>query len=280
MGSRRLEEAVRAAEVDGRVILVFADEAYGSILANWLAAVDRLDLGGYLVVALDRPTERWLAQRGVPRLRPPAPRRPALGLPVGPVRARRARRLWSLRLDVIRQVLALGVDVVHSDADAVWLRDPMGDPLGASAEDLVISQGTTWPREVHGRWGFVVCCGLFQVRANDVARRLLAEVAEDLRETGDDQASLNRVLARRDVRWEAPSPYRLEYDRTEIVCSREPLLGRAGPLTVAVLPHHLFQRIHRPAEAPYVKHLLAPKESRAKEEALKAAGCWFLPLSP
>lgn len=263
MARDRLEEAVRAAQVDGRVILVFANKAYRRILANWLAAMDRLELRGYLVVALDRHTDRWLGVRGAPELR----------LRGG----RRLRTLWSLRLDVIRQVLALGVDVVHSDADAVWLRDPMQDPLGTSAEDLVVSQGTTWPREVHARWGFVLCCGFLQIRSNHATRQFLGDVASDLRETGDDQVSLNRVLARRGVRWEIRSPYRLACGESEMICSREPIAGRAGPLTVSVLPHHLFQRIDWPEAAPYVKHLLAAKEPESKEEVLRDAGCYLLP---
>ena len=54
-------------------------------------------------------------------------------------------------------LIACGIDFVHSDADAVWLRDPIPEYFGpGETADLVASQGTRHPPDVFGRWGFVL----------------------------------------------------------------------------------------------------------------------------
>ena len=55
------------------------------------------------------------------------------------------------------------IDFVHSDADAVWLKNPLIS-FGKTAFDLLASQGTIWPLDVFEQWRFVLCCGFLGSR--------------------------------------------------------------------------------------------------------------------
>jgi hypothetical protein len=255
-------EVARARAAGGYVIIAFADFRYVDILMNWLVGIAAHGIENYLIIALDSRLHAFLGERGVPCV---------LSQLHGDLRT-----LWIRRIEIFAALCTAGVDFVHSDVDAVWMRDPRSF-LYQPAEDLVISQGTIWPPDVHSQFGFVVCCGLFRLSSTPQTQQLLADLAAHVIDTGDDQVSLNRMLAGRAVKWEFDhaDAYYLEGAGMKFLCSRSPMrgVGDAG-LRVMVLPHHLFQRV--PAsmiEAPYVQHLLTPKEPAAKLQEFARCGC-------
>ena len=113
-----------------------------------------------------------------------------------------------------------------------------------------------------------------------MTRDVLKRVAVDLRTTGDDQISLNRILGQYDIDWriEPADRYTLSFRGTRFVCSRSVIEGRSSKddLAISLLPHHLFQRLPVPTEAPYVKHLVSDKTMTSKLEQFQQANCLFL----
>jgi hypothetical protein len=172
-------------------------------------------------------------------------------------------------------VLQQGIDVVHSDADAVWLADPMADLLGSSQLDLVFSQGSVWPDDVHKRWGFVLCCGLFSIRANSQTLEFVSRWRSLLQDDGDDQRALNRLLLHEDVAWPEMESYSLSYKDQDFTCFHERMVGRTTELSVGLLPHRFYQRIAEPDSPAKVKHLLSDKNQSDVIQTLKANGCWI-----
>jgi len=187
-----------------------------------------------------------------------------------------AATLWKKRIDVFIEVIGAGIDVVHSDIDAVWLRDPVAEFFRDRKFDVIASQGTNWPEDVHKRWGFVLCCGLVCFRATSSCRAMLEAVRQDLTATGDDQISMNRMMMADAIQWEIESPYYMSHRGEPVLCSEQSIIGMGKTIDVSVLPHHLFQRLMVPSADPFVVHPLAPKEAGPKSEVLDAAGGWLL----
>lgn len=262
-----LDGALAAVGKDGSVILTFSNQGYLPILENWLLAMARLDIRDILVVALDGPTHAWLSARGVVTVLLPC--------------ADDLQALWRRRVALFAATLRRGYNLLHSDADAVWLRDPRPEYFAGSAADVVFSQATQWPTDVYRDWSFTLCCGLFFLRATDPVQALMSDWMAHVAETGDDQVSFNRLLHARGLAWEIVEPYRIPTPfGVDITCSRQLMRARAGDLNVEVLPQHLFQRVHFPAEEAYVKHCLSGQTAQTTREGLAATGCWLLPAEP
>lgn len=244
-----------------QLIAVFANDAYRPVLQNWMAAMQRIGIRNYMVVALDRKLFCYLEARGVRTLYRPC--EPALG------------ELWIHRLNVISELLERGHDVIHSDADAVWLKNPL-PYLDALPHDMLFSQGTVWPPDVQEQWGFVLCCGFFMLRSNVRTRSFVRKLKARVRRDRDDQISCNRLLCETGTRWEeARQPYPLTFRGTGLICSPEVREGHCGDLTLALLPHRLFQRLFEEHEGVYVRHLLSEKSSEGVMQVLERHGCKF-----
>ncbi len=188
--------------------------------------------------------------------------------------------LWIRRINVFAALCRAGVDFIHSDVDAVWMRDPRAAYFDERGVDLIISQGTVWPPDVHRQFGFVLCCGLFQLRSNAGTQRLLGELAEDVLSTRDDQVSLNRLIAARSIAWQIDpdDAYHVEGAGKQFLCSRSVIRGVGSDgLRLSVLPHHLFQRVPAASEeAPYLLHLLTRQDPAAKLLEFEIFRCLLL----
>lgn len=247
------------------VIVVFANSNYLDVLLNWLIAVHRLGISNYLVISLDEQIHTFLSERGFPS---------ALISLDGSL-----EELWNLRVQILRELCAHGIHVIHSDADAVWLRDPIPGFFSQHADDLVISQGTIWPEDCLRKQGFVLCCGLFYLRSSAATLTLMEELRKDMVNTRDDQVTLNRLVSTSITwAWDSTKAYQFVFRGRRVICSEDPIRGRASEtgLTVMLLPHHLFQRVHMPGRSAYVKHLISEKTAEDKLTSFRNAGCLFL----
>lgn len=90
--------------------------------------------------------------------------------------------LWVGRWRLMARIIESGIDLVHSDADAVWVASPM--PFFALEDvDLVVSRGSPDPE-------WLICMGWIYVRSSPaVISTLLPPFIEKLEQVGDDQVS-------------------------------------------------------------------------------------------
>jgi hypothetical protein len=287
------------------LIVTFANAAYIPIARNWLAAVDRAGAGARArIIALDAATQAAFPPERV-LYRPFAD--PSADPSAAPKTAAELAPLWAFRIRVLRDLLTQtrtegpesgpesepesGPGLIHSDADAVWMQDPR-PMIAACATDMVFTQGTIWPPDVHARHGIVLCCGLFCLRDTPAVARFLTRLEARVVQDRDDQVSVNRLLDEDGMDWEVPDPYRIPFRDTAFVASRavilsrppaEPASGSASgsaradpPPSVAILPHHLFPRLmDAPDPGVIVAHPMSPKSCEAKIAALTRLGLWI-----
>jgi hypothetical protein len=244
-------------------IVVFVDERYLDIARNWLVAVDRLGLSEKaLVVTLDEAVQSALSARKIRLLH-----RPLLSGDLND--------LWVHRIRVVAEVLLSGADVVHSDADAVWLADPLPE-MNSGGFDLVFSQGTVWPPDIHRKRGVVLCCGLYFVRNSPRTRRFFERFAQRVGRERDDQVALNRLLDAELGDWAIDEPCRVSFGDSQFICSRSVMAAEGIDLSVGVLPHHAYPRLMQGPEGVVVGHPLSGKTCAETRAVLERHGLWLL----
>lgn len=238
------------------LILIFCDRSYLPILANFLAAPGAPRPEDVRVYGLDVGAVAFAKTAGTE----------AVQLSWDGDLA----GLWAARIGVFSEILRAGQSFIHTDADAIWLKDPLADWL-ADDVDMTFTQGTIHPPAVFETWGFVLCCGLFRLNATAASQRFLSRVADDIMETGDDQTSVNRVLMSDGIEWaDSASPeYRLRMRGQRFSCWKSALQGHASKadLSVRLVPHRIVQRIHDPMDLDgnvYVSQPLSPKSAPEK----------------
>lgn len=244
------------------IIIVFSNYNYLPVLKNWLEAVNRINVNNFLIISLDKKLHHYLQEKNIPSLLRPCE------LDLG--------KLWIHRIDVILELLEEGYDIIHSDADAVWLKDPQ-PYLNKLDQDMVFSQGTYWPLDVYEKWQFVLCCGFFYIKSNKNTLAFMKKLAKRVQSDKDDQVSCNRLLLEEGLHWEIPNDtYELTFRDRNFLCSDQCIFGKMDTLSTVLLPHSKFQRIAESSNDIYVKHLISEKNSDDIMEILEENGCKFI----
>ncbi len=242
-------------------IVTFSNEKYIPVARNWLAAIKAAGVAAPVrIIALDDATRNAF---------------PSDQVLYRPCDASEFADIMAFRITVLRELLAESSGLIHSDADAVWLRDPL-PMINGCAGDMVFSQGTIWPPDVHSQTGIVLCCGLFFLRNTEAVRWFMARVEARVACDRSDQASVNRLLLEDGIEWSVDAPYAIPFGDTFFTASRQVIRSRSDqPLAVSVLPHHLFPRL-MPAADPevFVAHPLSPKTCEGSVSVLSQYGLW------
>lgn len=246
------------------LIVTFSDAGYLPLLHCWLERLAGLGLRRCRVYGLDATTVAWCRRRGIDSV--------ALSWKQGDL-----RDLWVQRIQVFTSLLRAGEEIIHSDTDAIWLRNPLQSGSAvARTEDILFSQGTVWPPDVHDAWGFVLCCGWFRAKPTPGVVSFFSALEGDVRASGDDQVSVNRSLLAAGAIWERndAAAYRLPFGDRWLQCWAAPLVARlsAPSLRVALLPHREFQRLPEATADAVVKHFLTPKDCGQKLAIMRKLG--------
>lgn len=250
-------------------IVTFCNADYIPVAQNWLCSLGRINMAEHaIIVSLDDQTRDAFHPDLV------------LHRPLN-FQAEGLAALWSHRISVLREFLNAGEAVIHSDADAVWLRDPMHD-IEACESPIVFSQGTYWPLDVHARRGLVVCCGFFYLRPVPYVFRFIEAVADRISADRDDQIAMNRVIDDWIEDWDIDDRYVIPFRNTHFVASREPIraydsIAQTDYPNISILPHHAYPRLlEEVSTETVVAHPLSGKTLKEKVDCLSRLGLWSL----
>jgi len=255
--------AAAAAHRHGPVTVIFASEPALYLLDNWLQHARRAGVHNTILIALDETVAAH--QYGAGCVTVYAPFEGDFS------------DLWLLRLHVFEFLAGNGIDFVHSDLDAVWLGDVRPECYADASLDLVFSQGLFFPLQAYEAWKFVLCCGLFAVRANAASRHYLAEVRARWVTDRDDQIAANLVLLDNDMVWrEGAERYQITIGSRSMDCYRHILHGRSNALGVSIglLPFHRVPRLAGRSSSAVVRHPLSTRGRAERILALRQSGVW------
>jgi len=244
--------------------LLFCDTGYLEVLLNWLVAADRYGHGDPIICALDDALHDRLDAAGFTSVRVPWDGSLAT--------------LWLLRMKAVEVLVDHGYHVLHTDADAVWINDPMSEVDALDDCDLVASQDAVGPPDALVTMGVVVSSGFFVVRAGAATCGLVGDVVAQLRQGApDDQTAFNRALVARGMLWDLSDPW----DAVTVDDRRVPIFDRTvrggdhSGLRAALLAQTRYQRMRLDLPA-VVAHHPAAGDADAKLAQLAASGCLYL----
>lgn len=241
-----------ARETGGTVAVTFISQEYARVGLNWIEAMRRLGLRNYLVIAGDIPTCRALDALSVARVESRLEKAVTDTAYVSPVGfTQKGLAMTALKFPIIHTLLRLGLNVIMSDADAVWLKNPMTE-ISNWEVDCAFQRVVYFPRAIAALWGFAACSGFAFFRSSAGTTALLEACIDEHRGVQDDQVAMNLALLSAGTRW-AQNVLRpdLERVRTEADLisdfrreGRRPIRGRTKEhsLELMALPHHQFWR--------------------------------------
>eukprot|EP00927_Polykrikos_kofoidii_P086551 TRINITY_DN9731_c0_g3_i1.p1 TRINITY_DN9731_c0_g3~~TRINITY_DN9731_c0_g3_i1.p1 ORF type:complete len:726 (+),score=126.97 TRINITY_DN9731_c0_g3_i1:52-2229(+) len=268
------------------VTLLFSNSDYAEALLNWFLVARSTGAIGqnFAIVCLDNLMESLLRAHGEDCF----PARPNFYMHLdGSIAA--LGPLWMLRLRIVQDLLDEGLDIVLSDSDALWLKDPfpaISKAVEETRADVVASRGRH-PANVLKNWGTTACMGFVFFRSTSGSKVLLQEMLAFARRSMifDDQVLLNTVLMNAGVSF----PKKLKFegsDKVEVGVTARGSLAHLGvnSVTLALLPHTGFMRLcdgDDPILHATVAHCVAETKmastGRAKHENADMHGLWVLP---
>ncbi|KAL6785922.1 hypothetical protein ACKKBG_A00705 [Auxenochlorella protothecoides x Auxenochlorella symbiontica] len=223
------KELLALVAVDKHVILTLANWNRIDFIENWVHYMQATGCKAYLVGASDNKTLDWLVEREIP----------AFYVDAGS----QSTEMWwgskaflglmTARIAVDLKILQFGYSVLSTDADVVWMRDPLPFMLKYPEADILMSNDqliTTAEGEELEHWpasGWSANAGfkLFRPRAAQFVKTWIAEMAH-LKKGEHDQVLFDRLI----------------FSNAEVIPSRSDHLFRGfdRKLIIGSLPVSLF----------------------------------------
>lgn len=248
-------------------ILMSSTDKYVNVILNWLIFYHQLcpDRSSLYFLCLDKTTELMMTK---------------YGLQCSYVfhSSMNKNKLWLMRMRLTKQLLDQGFDVLMSDSDAVWLRNPFEYMEKFNTSDIVSSRAS-FPEDVSKRFGATLCMGFIYIKTNPQTKAMWGELnsvmSTDPRP--DDQRSLNKVLMSKGLQFKKHLDYlhTTEGDTGTLNYKNNP------NMQVTLLPHEQFRRVCEGFKLSeihdsYVAHCLLDKTGDAKEKGGKRYKLWAL----
>jgi hypothetical protein len=186
--------------------------------------------------------------------------------------------IWLVRTRLTHSLLAQGFDVLLTDADALWLRNPFPLIEAHLDADIVSSRGL-FPENVSKVLGAALCMGFIYVKASAHTATLWGEVAAHMarQTTRDDQRDVNVLLLSLGLHYPTKPTY---IGSTEY--SKGYFQHHNHNYRVTLLPHVLFRRVcdqerMTDIHSAVVAHCLShQKKGASKMTTAEAVGLWQL----
>lgn len=249
-------------------IITFANEPFKRIALNWAKHIEALDIENYLVYALDEETYIFLREHEINTelkddIWSPTEENPG----------------WIDRFEFVYSLLKSGEDILQSDIDAIWLKNPL--EFITESCDIVGSIGDKLSKDIARRIGVMpICMGWTYFKSNENVLNLYNTVIQRwysktlINDKGltltrfCDQRALNIVL------FENIKKKDIDHCENGIKCCE------SKGVRVRLLPETIIRRGKYLEIKPYVDHYKISWSSRSvpkdREMLLKDMGLWIL----
>ena len=308
----RVAGTADALSTDRPVFATFVSNGFHEFALNWYGHVaGKLRVDNVIVAALDDETEKLCLSRGIPfhsdaDLRYTFAVMATGGQPLHDpnakvtMRGKAFQQIGALKAAFLLYLLRKGHEVLVSDVDTVWLRDPrpfFKTERVATDSDVAVSTDCLshkLERQNDGCWHMQFNTGVLWLRPTATTTRFVGEWRDALLETEHefehDQDIFNRLLR---VERDGTKPgFRPFVFRRNATTSQTPdtsynsLRVAARGVAVGALPLSLFcgghvyfvQRLHETTRArPLVVHTTYQfSQARGKRQRLREHGLWLL----
>ncbi|CAM9760594.1 unnamed protein product [Ectocarpus sp. 12 AP-2014] len=204
-------------------------------------------------------------------------------LPLSAFNISQNRQIWILRVRVVSCLVRAGYDVIMSDADALWLADPMKDfSLPGVVDSSIVAARGMYPFDLAKAWGVTICMGfvLFRGTASRTAMGKFLSVMNALvLESMDDQIAVNMAARALGIVWDEEGSDMLYEESTGLgVATIDSLTDEDNRLfTVTLLPHSTYTRMcnRTPvSNTTVVAHCMSKKTPGCKRDWMHSMDLW------
>jgi hypothetical protein len=290
----QLLRIVTRISTDREVTFAIVSKEYVHTGLNWIHAMQRLGLNNFLIVAGDTVTATMLNERGIPNILAVIDEStfdPSFVSTTG--FSAKGLAVSAFKFPVAHFLVQSGYSVVLSDADAVWLRDPMPCLRGS---DLAFQRIVYHPPAIATQWGFAACGGFISFRSGEKSALFLDHCIQEQQILFCDQVAINLALLEGAPDWNCdhpdwimPSngarPKTADLEFAFGKCAQAPISGvlRKGGLSIQALPHDTFWRhgwVEHSMQEMIICHPNSPKDDLEKVKLLGCIGACFPPGGP
>jgi hypothetical protein len=262
---------------------------YAETGLNWIRAMRRIGLDNFLIIAGDPTTAEMLDELGISNVLADIDEStfdPSFLSSTG--FSAKGLAVSAFKFPVVRFLVQSGYSVVLSDADAVWLRDPL--PYLRSS-DIAFQRIVYHPQDISMLWGFAACGGFVSFRYSTGCCAFLDRCVDENRLLFDDQVVLNLALLGGDPEWycenadwalpaEDSDRSRSHLETAFRKWAKFAITGQLEDygLRVTALPHDKFWRhgiVPNLVEQMVVCHPNSPKDDGEKIKLLTSMGLRF-----
>lgn len=161
-------------------IIAFGNSRYKRLAHNWALYLHRHGIENYTIYSLDQDIYDYLTKNKINTTLFPL------------VMFEGAKWDWRKRLKFISKLLNEGTSILHSDLDAIWLKNPLD--LIEKKYDIVASTGT-FPPNVCKKIGYTLCMGWIYYKSSYIVKELFTNTLhERSKDNFDDQNEFNNEL--------------------------------------------------------------------------------------
>jgi hypothetical protein len=101
---------------------------------------------------------------------------------------------WKWRLQSISNLLNSGFNILHSDLDAIWLKNPL-DLIDNESDIIASMDRGGWPPTTYKKLGFTMCMGWIYFKSTDVVKNALSDIITAKSSDIDDQHEFNDYIS-------------------------------------------------------------------------------------
>jgi hypothetical protein len=287
----RLADMAAAISDTEEIVFTLISREYIETGLNWISAMRTLGMTNFLVIAGDEFTAKTLDDRKVPCVQAEIDDTefdPSFVSHDG--FSAKGLAMIALKFPVSRFLLRHGFSVVFSDADAVWLQNPMSYLRGT---DIAFQRVAHHPSQISSLWSFSACTGFVYFRNSDKTISFLDRCIQAHQSFRCDQVAMNIALLEGDPEWicddadwkasAADVGYGLDERLTLFTkLAQFPIRGALKPdrLQILALPHDKFWRhlsITPSVPDMVICHPNSPKDDLEKMKIFDSMGVRFRP---
>jgi hypothetical protein len=158
-------------------IIAFGNSKYKRIALNWAKHLEMLDITNYIIYSMDRDIYNFLNSNKINTEM----------IPTSIFDEHHPD--WARRFRIIYDQLCSG-DIIHSDLDAIWLKNP--EKYITPKYDIISSSGNM-PARIYERLGLSLCMGWIYIKSTLNTKKLFESIINS-KATFDDQILVNNYL--------------------------------------------------------------------------------------
>jgi len=229
------------------MIIAFANSRYKIIALNWVAHLKICGINDYIIYSLDEDCYKFLYNNQI-------------NTEFLKSDMFNKKLNFRQRLNKIYELLDNEINVLHSDLDAIWLKDPIN--FISDNYDIVSSVGT-FPKNTFDKLGFTLCMGWMYYQANSIIKKIFQNTIKSKNKSLNDQEIFNNVLFNSE----------LQYSVNDINLNEKEIIF--NDFKIKALNQKIISRNEPRCDYTYVCHPLS-STNIDREKFLKEQNLWII----